>query len=363
RRCSGPCSWRRALRSQRALRPGDGRPPAGPRLCRVAVDDATVTEVQPAREPSGQLNVVGDHHDGGPSRGDLGQQRDDGLTRRGVERSGGFVREQHCRFSDQGTGDRDPLLLTAGELTGPVPEPVPETDLLQRPHGAVMAFAPGDTGVEQPGGDVLCCRDRREEVELLEHEADRGGPDRRALRVGKSAQVLPLDQHRTRARVVESAEDRQQGALAGAGGAEDRELLPCVDPHVGGVQSSDRWWAGVQLRDRLPVDHGDGRGGLGSRTGDHRVTTTSSPSARLGASALAPATALPEARIWTRASATSPISTGTRTIWSAACTSTAYLSRAVAIRAVAGTMSVSVLSSLFCTVTRTAAGPALATWS
>ena len=35
-----------------------------------------------------------------------------------IERTERFIEEQHLRLVDQGSGERDPLLLTAGELIG-----------------------------------------------------------------------------------------------------------------------------------------------------------------------------------------------------------------------------------------------------
>ncbi len=46
----------------------------------------------------------------------------------GVEVSGGFVGEDEVGIGDDGAGDGDALLLSAGELAGEVVEPVAEAD-------------------------------------------------------------------------------------------------------------------------------------------------------------------------------------------------------------------------------------------
>jgi hypothetical protein len=46
-----------------------------------------------------------------------------------VQVAGGFVSKQDCGFLDQGPGDRDALLLSAGQLRGQVAGPVGEADV------------------------------------------------------------------------------------------------------------------------------------------------------------------------------------------------------------------------------------------
>ena len=58
---------------------------------------------------------------------------------RGVEVAGGFVGQDQRRLGDQRPGDGDPLLLAAGQLAGPVLDPVGEADPVQ----GAPAPAPG----------------------------------------------------------------------------------------------------------------------------------------------------------------------------------------------------------------------------
>ena len=60
--------------------------------------------------------VVGDHHDGRPFLVELAKQLQDPLGRLSVQVPGRFVGEDDLRPVQQGAGDGDALLLSAGEL-------------------------------------------------------------------------------------------------------------------------------------------------------------------------------------------------------------------------------------------------------
>ena len=66
--------------------------------------------------------------------------------------------------------DRDSLLLAAGELGGPVLQPVGEPDLADQIVDERLLGLPPDSSVRQQ--DVLLGRQHREQVEELEDEAD-----------------------------------------------------------------------------------------------------------------------------------------------------------------------------------------------
>ena len=89
--------------------------------------------------------VVGDHHDRVAVRvDDLAQEREHAAPGAGVERSGRLVGEHDLGPGDERPGDRDPLLLAAGELgrtvAQAVVEPDPRRDLahLRAPHAATV---------------------------------------------------------------------------------------------------------------------------------------------------------------------------------------------------------------------------------
>ena len=77
--------------------------------------------------------VVGDHHDGLAEVVDAVAQQGEHLAGgAGVERAGRLVGEDDGRVGDQRAGDRDPLLLAAGQRAGQVPAAVAEADPLEQ---------------------------------------------------------------------------------------------------------------------------------------------------------------------------------------------------------------------------------------
>ena len=75
--------------------------------------------------------VVRGHDHGGAAGVDAGEQLHDAGARGGVEVSGRLVGEQDLRLVDDGAGDRDALLLTAGELVREGAAPSGEADHLE----------------------------------------------------------------------------------------------------------------------------------------------------------------------------------------------------------------------------------------
>ena len=82
------------------------------------------------------------------------QQGEDIRGRRGVQVAGRLVGEQQVGLGDQGPGDRDPLLLAAGQLARPVLDPVAEANPVQRRDGALAPLRPADTAVGERQLDV-----------------------------------------------------------------------------------------------------------------------------------------------------------------------------------------------------------------
>ncbi len=89
--------------------------------------------------------VVGDHHDRVAVRvDDLAQEREHAAPGAGVQRSGRLVGEHDLGPGDERPGDRDALLLAAGELGGTVAQalvqPDPRRDLahLRAPRAATV---------------------------------------------------------------------------------------------------------------------------------------------------------------------------------------------------------------------------------
>jgi len=131
-----------------------------------------------------------------------------------VEVAGRLVGEHDGRVSHQGSGDRDALLLAAGQLAGPVRHPVAEAHQVEHGRGGLPPAPCGNAPVEQGGGDVVECGQRVEQEELLEDDADAPGPQARERAVGQHGHVLARDPHRAAGGTLEAGRQVQQGALA-----------------------------------------------------------------------------------------------------------------------------------------------------
>ena len=94
-----------------------------------------------------------------------------------VERAGRLVGEQDLRIVDERAGNGDALLLAARELARVVVEAVAEIDLLEAPAGHRLGVRGLRTGVEQRQHHLLQGRGARQQVELLEDEADACGSE------------------------------------------------------------------------------------------------------------------------------------------------------------------------------------------
>ena len=133
-----------------------------------------------------------------------------------VEVRGRLVGEQDRRLARQGPGDRDALLLAAGEIARQ------EALAVGQAHGVEHALGLGPRGGAlealdvQRVLDVLERRERGEEVELLEDEADRLLADRRQPCRPGGVDLLAVDDDPPGARREDAAEDREQRRLARA---------------------------------------------------------------------------------------------------------------------------------------------------
>jgi hypothetical protein len=153
------------------------------------------------------------------------EQPHDLLAGLGVELAGGLVRQQHLRAAGQRPGDRDPLLLAAGELARPLPGVIGETDDVQHQPDPLLPFLRGHPGDPQRHADVLRRRQDRDEAERLEHERHRGAPHRHPLAGGHGGHVLPGHLHPAAVRPVQAADHVEQRGLPRPGPAPQRHQL------------------------------------------------------------------------------------------------------------------------------------------
>ena len=104
------------------------------------------------------------------------------LTIGGIEVSCGLVSEENAWLASNCAGDRDPLLLTTGKLTGQMFGSMAHADTLERFRYALFAFSGIHTAIGQRQFDVLVDRKIADQIEALENESDLAITNARALR-------------------------------------------------------------------------------------------------------------------------------------------------------------------------------------
>jgi hypothetical protein len=212
--------------------------------------DATVREPHDPVGATGDPGVMGDDDDRHPAVAVQLAERGHQLIRGGrVELAGRLVGEDHGRLVHEGSRDRHALLLAAGQLGRPMAGPGAEANELEQLLRASPSVA-SPRPVAERQEDVLDRGQRRDEVELLEDEADPLAPDRRQVAVGCADHVPPVDGQGPVGRSQQAAEEVEQRRLAGARPAHDRHELPRLHVEVDAIHRP-------HLRGTAPVDLGE----------------------------------------------------------------------------------------------------------
>ncbi len=156
-----------------------------------------------------------------------------------VEVSGGLVREDDGRPDHQRAGDREPLLLAAGEVCRMVARPVREIHQRERVVDAGVDLRLPHAVEDQRHADVLAGGEEREQVERLEDVADAPPAQRGGLGRRHPGDVGPVDQDAAARRRRQPGDQVQDGALSRparpgerpepAGGAVEREVVDGAD--------------------------------------------------------------------------------------------------------------------------------------
>src|SRR5215204_97685 len=141
----------------------------------------------------------------------------------GVEVSGGLVGEHDGGPRDERSGDRDALLLSAGELRGAMRPPAAQPDRVQQALEQLLVGMSARDSHRQ--GDVLLGGQDGHQVEELEDEAQLVAPQLGQAAVVQPGDLLAVDPHLAAGRMVEPGEHMHQRRLPGAGWTDDRRQL------------------------------------------------------------------------------------------------------------------------------------------
>ena len=198
------------------------------------LDDPAVVHVgDPVAEVEDAV-VVGDDHDGavGPD-GRLAEQFHDGQAGLVVERRGRLVADQQARLVDQGAGRSPRAAAGRRRAASAGSRSCPPCRAAPGPRGpCATAFALRPAGDDQRDRRVLGRRQGRQQVVLLEDEADPPGAEPGLAAVAHRRDLAaPKIVDRPRVAVEDPGDHRQQGRLAAAGRPDDqRHLRPCTRP-------------------------------------------------------------------------------------------------------------------------------------
>jgi hypothetical protein len=175
---------------------------------------------------------VRDHDAGDTALARRAQQPHDRLAVDRVERAGRLVGEDQAAVADDRPCDRDPLPLAPGQLVRVAARLAGKPELLQDGEaGLARRLLAGPVELQRQG-DVFHGGQPGEQVEVLEHVADRAAAKPRPPVGGHAAQRGSADEHLAAARLLETAGDGQQRALAGPARAHHGDQLAGADGHL-----------------------------------------------------------------------------------------------------------------------------------
>ena len=164
------------------------------------------------------------------------QCRHDVTAGGGIEIAGRLIGKDQRRTGHQCACDGDALLLAARQLARLTRQAVAETHALQCLGGAAPSFGAAHTGIDQWCLDVFQCTGARQQVEVLEHEADLAVAQFGELVGVQLSDIAPLQDVAAAVGYVQAAEDVHQGRLAGTRWPHDRDELAGLHGQVDAAQ-------------------------------------------------------------------------------------------------------------------------------
>src|SRR3979409_407681 len=102
----------------------------------------------------------------------MAEKRKDRLRRGWIQTRGRFVRQQVRGSQGERTCDPDPLLLAAGELCGPMPAVIAETDPVKQLGNPLLFGAVGGSEILERQRDILSDSPTSQQRRGLEDDAD-----------------------------------------------------------------------------------------------------------------------------------------------------------------------------------------------
>ncbi len=183
--------------------------------------------------------VVRDQDDRIPVPVQLLQEIQELMARLRIERARRLVRQDDRRAAGQRARDGYPLLLAAGELRGEMMHFVRKADALQNGLRGFDALVRRHAGVQKRQLDVFKDVQLRDQIVLLENEADFFIPDPGQFVVGEGRYVRTVQKIPSRGRHVEAADDIHAGRFPRARLPDDRHEFALLNRKADPVDGAD----------------------------------------------------------------------------------------------------------------------------
>ena len=197
------------------------------------------TSVEQVDHPVGEARIVFGvchHNNGGSFFVQFGQELHHFGSVFGVQVTGRLIGKDDFRIRNNGTGDGDTLLLTSGKLLWKVVGSVADVHALQDVIDHLLALACLHFEIGKRQLHVFKDIQFVDQIETLEHETDISFTHLRTFFFFQVSDFPVRQVIVARCRVVQQAQDIQQGGLATAGRAHDCHKLTILHFHRHAVQ-------------------------------------------------------------------------------------------------------------------------------
>lgn len=170
---------------------------------------------------------------------DLPHYVDNAIRVGGVEIGGRFVGDHEHGIGDQGPGDGDTLLLTAGEFLRAMMGAFGEFDFIEQAQRLLFRIGQIDTLNLERKHHVLKGAENRDEVEVLKNESDRLVTQGALFIIAKMGGGAISDGDLARGRIVEKTDQIAERSLARSRRTPHRDELVFLDRNVHSAKSMD----------------------------------------------------------------------------------------------------------------------------